>query len=220
MKTQVFTLIILAVAMTTMPARAENVSVGIKAGTLGLGVELSMPLGMNNLNGRLGFNYYSDEESDTLDGVDYDADVELKTFSAMLDWHPMANGFRLTGGLFYNGNEGSIESTSVGSVDIGGTTFILGPNDKLSGDVDFNTLAPYLGIGYGQAFGHAGRLSFSVDLGVLFQGSPNVSLNAEGPLSGLPGIQAAVDQEEKNIQDDVDNFEYYPVVSLGVSYRY
>jgi len=27
-------------------------------------------------------------------------------------------------------------------------------------------------------------------------------------------------KEEKDIQDDLDNFKYYPVLAMGVSYRF
>jgi hypothetical protein len=202
------------------PLYAKNVSVGINAGTLGLGMELSAPFGTSNMIGRVGFNYYIRDEQDSLDNIDYTSEGALKTGLALLDWHPLANGIRVTSGLFYNGNELTIRSTSIGDVDIGDATFVLDPDYRLTGTVDFNSLAPYLGIGYGQSFKGTGQFSFSMDIGVLFQGTPEISLNAEGSLATFPGIQASLNQEEINIQREINKYQYYPVLSIGLSYRY
>ncbi|MEE9342962.1 MAG: hypothetical protein V3V12_04970 [Gammaproteobacteria bacterium] len=200
---------------------AENAAVGIKAGTLGLGVEISTPLPVaDNLNGRFGFNYFQYDRDDTLDGVDYDSDTTLNSFSALLDWHPLGNGFRLSSGLFYNNNDSRIESTTTGRVDIGGVPFVLGPNAKLKGELSFDSLAPYLGVGYGHHFDASKNLSLTMELGILFQGEPEVDLNAEGALAQLPGIQAAIQKEEDDIQADADDFTYFPVFSIGLTYRY
>ena len=206
--------------MTVPPIYAGNVSVGINAGTLGLGIELLAPLGTTNVTGRIGFNYYTSDEQGSLDNIDYHSEGTLKTGFTALDWHPMATGFKVTGGLFYNGNELTIKSTSIGNVNIGGTTFVLDPDDRLTGTIDFSSLAPYLGVGYGQSFKGTGLFSFSMDIGVLFQGTPTISLNAEGSLAALSGIQTALNQEEIDIQNDINEYQYYPVLSVGLSYRY
>lgn len=215
------TLLAMLFACATLNANAENVAVGVKAGSLGFGLEISAPLQVvDNLNGRLGFNYFSHDQDDELDDIDYDTEATLNTLSALLDWHPMGNGFRVSGGLFYNKSDLSIESTTTGLVDIGGTSFPISASDKLKGDAEFDPIAPYLGIGYGHYFGNNGNLSLTADLGVMFQGEPDVSLSAEGALATAPGIQAALQQEEDDIQDDADEFEYFPVISVGLSYRF
>ena len=183
-------------------------------------MELSAPFGTSNLTGRVGFHYYIRDEQDSLDNIDYTSEGTLKTGFAALDWHPMANGIRVTSGLFYNGNTLTIKSTSIGEVDIGDATFILDPDDRLTGTVDFDSLAAYLGMGYGQSFKGTGQFSFSMDIGVLFQGTPEIALNAEGSLATFPGIQTSLNQEEINIQEDINKYKYYPVLSIGLSYRY
>lgn len=214
---------LLAVLIFMMSAhagvQAQEVAAGIKAGTLGIGVEVVTPL-VGNLDGRLGFNYFTYDDSSELTDIDYDIDLTLQTFSALLDWHPVGSGFRLSGGAFYNGNQADVKSSTTGLVDIGNQTFVVGPNDRVTGDVEFRKFAPYLGLGWGHYFGSQSRLSVSFDLGVLFQGSGNIDLRAEGPLATTPGVDAALAQEERKAENEIDDYQYYPVISLGLSYRF
>lgn len=50
--------------------------------------------------------------------------------------------------------------------------------------------------------------------------SLHVRLSSDGPISTDPTFQQNLAIEESNLQNDLDNFEIYPVVALGVSYRF
>lgn len=213
-------LAMLAFALTANTgAQAQEFAAGVKAGTLGFGVEVATSLA-NHLDGRLGFNYFSLDDSSALTDIDYDIDLTLQTFSALLDWHPLGNGFRLTGGAFYNGNEADVTSRTTGNVEIGNQSFVIGPNDRVTGNVDFNKFAPYLGLGWGNYFTGKSWLSVSFDVGVMFQGAGNIDLQAEGPLSSAPGVAAALAQEEREAEKEIEDYEFYPVISLGIAYHF
>jgi len=80
---------------------------------------------------------------------------------------------------------------------------------------------PYAGFGWGNAVGKNKRLGVSFELGVVFQGSPDIELESTGgALSSSPALQAEIAKEEKKIEDDIDDFEYYPVIALGISYKF
>ncbi|MBT5030848.1 MAG: hypothetical protein HOM55_00975, partial [Proteobacteria bacterium] len=61
---------------------------------------------------------------------------------------------------------------------------------------------------------------FKADVGLVYHGNPKVSLSADGLLAGAPLGQALIAQEEAELQDDVDGYEWYPVVGLSVFYRF
>ncbi|ANB01867.1 hypothetical protein [Ectothiorhodospira sp. BSL-9] len=195
-------------------AQAGSFALGAKVGTTGLGLEGTYGLRENvNLRGGLyGFTYSTDvEETD----VDYDADLKLRSAALLADWHPFNGGFRLSAGAYYNGNE--LTGKAQGELDIGDD----GPyQGSLDATIDWRSFAPYLGIGYGNAV-QGGRWSFAFDAGVMFTGSPDVSL--KGRVND-PALQDEFDQdvrrEQEELQDDLDDFKYYPVVSLGVTYRF
>jgi hypothetical protein len=187
--------------------------------TLGLGVEGTAQI-LPKLNARLGMNYFPYTYSAEQDDVDYDIDLNLFSGSALLDWHPFAGVFRISAGLVLNGNKLDMEARPKEPVEIGDIEYDPADVGTLSGEIDFNSVAPYVGIGWGNAVGKDKRWGFVCDLGVVFQGSPDVSLAASGPIASDPTFQEELAREEENLQDDLDVFKYYPVISFGISYKF
>jgi len=210
---------VLALLLFPTTLLAGPTSVTAKLGTLGAGLEVThyfTPV----LSGRLGLNKFSYDFSQADDGIDYDYELDLSTVSALLDWHPAEGSFYLSAGIFNNANELSSVAKPAGSYTIGNTTYPAATVGKLRGQVDFDNPAGYLGIGWGNAYDHTAGLGWAFDLGVLFQGSPEVQLTADSPLAGDPAFQADLAREEKELEDELSNYEYYPVVSFGISYQF
>jgi hypothetical protein len=209
-------------------ARAE-VALGGKAGSLGLGLELTVGLSpqWNARIGANGFNYTDDRRK--AGHLEYDATAKLRTGTALLDWHPGGHGFRLSGGLVYNDTH--IDGTSLvpasGNYDIGGIPVPVSLVGTLSGRIDFDRVVPYLGLGWGNAVSQDRKVGFFVDAGAIFQGRGKVTLTpnipAGSPLNN-PTARAALDillrQEERNVEKDVADYTVYPVVAIGLSYRF
>lgn len=81
-------------------------------------------------------------------------------------------------------------------------------------------MAPYVGIGWGNAFGRSRRWGFVTDLGVAFTGSPDVALSATGTLASDPGFRADLAREEADLEDDLEDFKIYPVFSANLYFRF
>jgi len=200
-------------------AESGRFGVAVKASTLGAGVELITRI-TPNINGRLGGNAFSYDYDGTESNIQYDLELDLRSVSAILDWHPFSGGFRLSGGVLLNNNEVNAVATPTGSYDIGGITYNAAQVGTLSGKIDFNSVAPYAGLGWGNALGKDKRWGLVFDLGVVFQGSPNVNLTANGTSAGDPAFLARLAQEEQELKDELDEYDMYPVVSLGVTYKF
>jgi hypothetical protein len=202
---------------------AGDVHVGLQGGTLGIGLEAGVDLS-DYFALRGGVNYIKFDFDTTIDAIDYTFEPEFFNGSLFLDWHPFAGSFRMTAGAFINNN----------SVDVHGTyrkDLIPEPyNDfrdlvdlvPIKGSVDFNTFAPYAGIGWTSNKADQGW-GVNIDLGVMFQGSPNVSdLYIDDPWgignNGL--VKDFLDQERKAIEDELDRYRYYPVASIAVTYKF
>lgn len=210
------------------PARGE-VAATAKGGTLGAGVELTVgitPL----LNVRLGgnaFNYTDNRRE--VSGIFYDATARLRTASALLDLHPGGGGFRLSAGAIYNDTriDGNSLVPASGFYDIGGTQVPAALVGTLDGQIKFDPVVPYVGLGWGNAVGPGRRVRFSADAGAMFQGKGKVTLTPQIP-AGSPlnnsiaraALQILLDREEADIEKDVADYTVYPVVSIGVSYRF
>lgn len=189
-------------------------SMGIKAGTTGIGVEAVYGLKDKwNVRGALnGLDYGKDFEEA---GIDYDGDLRLRSASLIADWHVFDGTFRISAGAFINGNE--LAGKADGNLDIGNDTY----DARLQADIDWRRFAPYLGIGWGNSM-KGGRLSFSTDLGVMFTGSPTARLTGE-ERTGLidPSVfEEDLRREEADLNDEISDFKYYPVVTVGVNYRF
>jgi hypothetical protein len=76
---------------------------------------------------------------------------------------------------------------------------------------------PYLGIGYGHKPVSKG-FGMTLDLGVAY-GRPRTTYSVP-QIYTLIVTQANIDQEEQNISNKVERYKLYPVVQIGVSYRF
>jgi hypothetical protein len=223
----------LAAALLLSPSSGQaqedsRVALGAKAGTLGAGVELTLGLS-RQIDTRLGFGAYSYSERREASDIEYDGEAKLRNGTAFLDWHPGGRGFRLTGGLVYNDTEirGESLTPESGVYNIGGVPVPASLIGRLEGTIDFDPIVPYAGLGWGNALRGGGPWGFSLDLGVVFQGEGDVTLTPlipEGsPLNDPIARQILalqLEREAQDIEEDIADYDLYPVVSLGVTYRF
>jgi len=188
---------------------------GLKAGTTGFGIEAVYGLSDKwNLRGALnGFSYDTDFEEE---GIDYDADLRLRSASMMVDWHVFDGGFRLSAGAFSNRNK-LVGVAEADDLEIGDNIYAA----RAEVDIDWRRFAPYAGIGWGNSL-KGGRLSFSTDLGVMFTGSPTARLTATERSGAVDpaDFEADVRREEANLNDEISDVKYWPVLTVGVTYRF
>ena len=214
----------------------RGVGIGARISTLGAGLEAVFGL-HERVNLRLQGNLFNYDDSLTEDDISYEGDLKLQTFGALLDIHPFAGGLRLTAGAFQNGNQIDLEARCVTECEVGDLTISsAGPTDnpRIFGRADFKSFAPYFGLGYGNAM-RGSPLHFAFDVGVLLQGSPRLSLDADGTatvtdndtgatttrnLATDPEVQGELQDEARNAEDDAKEFKYYPVISLTIGYRF
>ena len=209
--------VLLMLSAGVVQADDSNFGIGVKAGTLGLGLEGrwdALPI----VDFRLGVNSYDLDTKDTYSGIRYEGSLDLETIYLTANINFPLTPFRITAGLFSNGNELNMVSAVPGDFTIGGDFYTGAEVGTLSTRTSFDDTAPYLGIGLDfELFGKAG-LNF--DLGVLLQGEPTVTLDASGTLVNDPVFQASLAAEQQDLTDDLSNFKAYPVVSLAFVYNF
>ncbi|MDH3700317.1 MAG: hypothetical protein OEU46_03300 [Alphaproteobacteria bacterium] len=195
-----------------------DITVGPTFSTLGIGADVGVRL--NDYIGlRVGGNYLSfDFDVNTTD-LNYTADLTLASIGGTLDIYPFKRVLRLSAGFRYNGNSIDFTATPNGSVTIGGTTFAAADAGNVSGELDFNKFAPYLGVGLEGRF-FDDKFILGTEAGVLFQGRPRFDLRGDGALAGDPTFEASLRQEEAAVEDDLSFFRYYPVVAIYAMLRF
>lgn len=205
----------------TGSAHAEA-GIAATAGSTGYGVHLSVPL-QHNLNARVGANHLNYSHDDSTSDLNYDAKLKLQTVDALLDYFPMNGAFRISVGVAHNSSKVDVKAKpSAASYTLNGTVYSAATAGTIDGKIDFRKMAPYLGIGWGNVTKNQGW-GFSADLGVLFQGSPRTSLANTGCTAGaLICDQLANDvaAENRTLADDVEDLKAFPVLRVGVHYRF
>ena len=204
--------------MGSAHADDSNWGVGVKAGTLGLGVEARWS-GLPWVDLRVGGNAYTYATNQRYASVRYDTELELQTYYLTANFHFPLSPFRFTAGAFSNGNEATMMAAETGDFTLGGQTWTQAQVGTLTGTTTFGSTSPYAGFGIDfELFGKAG-LNF--DLGVLWQGDPEVSLVAVGGTEeGNPAFEAALQAEADAFSSDIGHLKAYPVVSLSFVYNF
>ena len=179
--------------------------------SLGLGGHIVRQI-TPNFNARVGANAFGLGIDIDETEFDYEGDLNLFNVSTLLDVHPFNNsGFRLTAGAIFSDN--NIEGTAdvsdrvadeLGEVEIGGETIDIRDLNieelaTIDADIDINnSVAPYVGIGGGNAVASGKGLGFWWNLGVVFGGSPEAEVSSnvsdDVPASLREEVEAAANR--------------------------
>ena len=213
----------LAVLLGAASAQAADVGIYGTAGTLGLGGGIAANFG-SHLGARLGYTTYEYdvddvEESDlVLNGTE-----EIGGAQALLDWYPFGGGFRISAGAVQNAEVNARAVPVQDTFTFDGVTYSSADVGEARGTAKFDSFAPYLGLGFGRALSQDGRLAFTADVGIAFTGAADVNLTVECAAQAEVLCQQLADDvagEEALLREDAKDYEYWPVLSLGLSFRF
>jgi len=197
-----------------------GVAVGATAGTSGVGLDVQVKLGpIFTLRGSLDRLTWAADES--FDGIDYRGDLAFDTVGGFIDMHPLANGFLISGGAYVGDRDIALSATPAGPVEIGGQTFSPGQVGTLNGAIKLSGVAPFVGLGWDDTFYRSGRWGFRAVAGVAWSDTPEVALTSTGgSLSSDPAFQARLRDESRNITDEADGYGLFPVIQVGLNYKF
>jgi len=209
--------IVLAAAVILIAPQLFAITVTPEVSTLGYGV--SAGFGVTPLFGlRVAAHTGSYSRDLHKENIDYNGKLKLNNGAILLDVYPLASGLRLTGGLFANSDKIDLVSKPAGTITVNGVPYPSAAIGNITGDVKFNKTSPYAGIGWGgKPSGRGFGLTF--DLGVLYQGSPKlrVQANPTNPALVPASFSTNLETERAKTENDIRNYKYYPVVGIGFS---
>jgi hypothetical protein len=213
----------------------SRVGIGVKVSTLGVGVEAATPLA-EKFNVRGGFNMFRYSRAITNNGIQYNAQLQFQSAEAHLDWFPFWGIHVSPGILFYNGNQLTATAAVPGgqTFSAGGTTYESDPATPVTGTgkLNFLRVSPSIMVGVGNLIPRNGRhYSFLFEVGGAYQGSARVALNLAGnvcdttgtfcrAISSDPTVQANIQAQQVKIQNDVNPYRFFPVISMGVGFNF
>lgn len=216
-----------------------GVGVAVRASTLGLGVDAAVRL-HRRLNARVGLNRfsYSRHFEDTDSNITYTGTLSLQSVAAYLDWFPFGGGFHISPGLtISNRNEVGLNATIPAgeTVSVDDVDYLSTASNPIRtvGAITVASTRPVISLGWGNLVPRTRRFSVPFELGVVFQGTPTGRLNFTGTACALngqncrdmatdPTILGHVRNEEARLNDDLGlgALRFYPVLSLGVAFRF
>ena len=226
---------------STAPAQkgrifASSLGVAVKASLLGAGVEVATPITFRT-HVRVGFNAFSYSRGFSDNGVHYNANLSFRSFEAHFDWFPFAGRFHLSPGLVvYNGNQIKANAAVPAGQQftLGGASYTSDSADPITGTgkIGFHQVGPTFLMGWGNLLprGHQ-HFSIPFEFGVLYQGSAKTTLHLTGSacdssrefchnITADPTFQSNVIAQQNKLNNNLSFFEVYPIISLGVGYKF
>ncbi len=162
-----------------------------------------------------------------VDPLDHEGDATLNVGHLLLDWYPRAGRFRITAGALVNLSSMDVTSrctapsgdflNPAGDCEFGFSAFDNSELGEIKTDIEFNTLAPYVGIGWGHRANE--RWAVVADIGVAYTGAPKADMRSTGSCNNSAQCRQQIENEEKELEEELKNLKFYPVVSIGFSYR-
>lgn len=222
------TLVSIATIFTmSSQAQAENEkkpsSAGVNISTLGLGIQANQMV-TDKIAIRGGWNHFDYKKSFSSSGVDYDGKLKLDNYTLVADFYPNTKGsFHYSAGLLFNNNKVNADGKpqAGATFTINGTSYTVSQVQSVNGDASFNSVCPYIGIGWGKPAAK-GNVQFTFEVGAVFEGKPSVNLTANTTLIGpaLTTFQNNLDAQKAKLQDDLNKLQVYPVVTAGVVWSF
>ena len=212
----------LSLIVWALGTNADAQEIFIQAGTQGLGIGGAITI-MQIAGLHADFNAFSFHHDFAVSGIRYKDDVDLRQGGLYFDLFPLhASGFRMTAGVRFNDDH--LTGTSVptnGTYLFEGKQYPALPGEYAVAEARYPTVMPYFGIGYGH-HPWAKGFGFIADLGVAY-GIPEVSYTLSPTLIQRvgPAMSRQIANEGLNeLRGKVSPCRWYPVVQIGVSYRF
>ncbi len=221
----------------------SGLALGVKLGLGGFGFDVATPLVHQYLNLRGGASFLSYTPSTiTTDNLNINGTIKFQNAAAMVDYFPFHGRFRLSGGATIYNNTGLTATLSVPtgqSFTVGGIDYYSepysgnNPAGPIQGTGVFtfggNKIVPRVTIGTGNMIPKKGHFTFESELGFQYFAAPTVQYTftgtgcttfVAGVYSNCGPIKASdVTNEQNNLQNDLTDLRFFPILSFGLSYK-
>jgi len=207
--------------LIALPSLAQQIALQPKVSTLGVGADVVFGVSPH-VNVRLGAQLFSHTRDLEKSDIKYEGDAELRSGNLLLDLYPAAGGFHITGGALFSDNSFTGRSNEDTIIEVNGVGYPVALVGVITAEVTANRIAPYLGFGFGNPLSGGGPWRVTLDVGAVYHGEPQVELTAT-PFLPIPlpaSFERDLAEEERQLQEEVREYKIYPVVSIGVGYRF
>jgi hypothetical protein len=220
--------LVIAALLAPAPAFADrNATIGVNAGTPGLGLSLGLTLGKkvgvrftDQSIGAVSSSFASFVSNVSSSDNAYATAVSVRAVSAFLDYRPFGDNFTFSVGVMQPNIslQAGLVAAGTQTYDIGGNPVVFGAGAAVYGSLKWNQTAPYIGIGY-QPVNLRHHLGIGMDVGAAFIGPPQTTLQASGTFSvNSATLQADLQEEKNSLEQSTRSLDVYPVATVGFYY--
>ena len=214
-------LVFLLSALVPASVRGQQFGFGLKAGSLGPGVDAAYFINdFLTIRGGVGFitsgSFLNDFLPDEIEDVQATSELPSPSFTLGVDVK-IVGPLRVMGGALIQSDDYMAFGELTGESDIGNGTYF--PPGSLDLRLDQRSVMPFLGVGFGDVHGEG--FGVYADVALAFGGAGVVILGASEDLTSIPGFNEDLDLEESRLNEEWGSLkDLYPVVQLGVRYGF
>jgi len=190
---------------------------GVRVSTLGPGIEGIKSINAN-WNARLGVSLlpFQIDRHTTISNLGLDVTTQNRVGGINLQgdffYKPW---FYFTGGVLLDLVQSKVTMNLTDTVQYGDISIYPDQVGTLNARVRPGCMvAPFLGIGLGNPMPVNRKWSFNAELGVIYHGKPDFTMDAEGMLN--PSASA---HNEKALENTFGGYRFYPLFSMQLNYR-
>ena len=207
--------------------------IGFKAGSLGAGGEAALGLS-RHFSLRAGANFFAYNRTFNDKGISYPTAMTLRSGQMTIDWFPFGGSFHISPGVAYDDNRVTARPfVATGqNFTLNGTAYKSG-STPVSGWAygSGKPIAPMLLVGWGNLAHRTKHMIFSVEGGVMYQGTPKISMGLSGNVCDTSGAfcrsilsdataLANVAALQAKLNHNASPYVVYPVFMIGIGYRF
>lgn len=222
----------------------RGVFVDVTVGTQGVGMDVGYSFN-KYLKLRVRSTYIPKyERTDEWSNVSVDSSFESKSCGLILDYHPWGGSFRISAGL----NAAPLKVEADGSLDrdysgyadkvyhLGNYDYRLKGgkiNGHLRGKYEWDTIQPYIGIGWSCSSESKHAWYFTADIGVNIMGKGDLSVSGDSSSIqqadagqgnwhdlDMGQLENSLREEGEDVFEIADKIVVYPVLHFGVGCRF
>jgi len=196
-------------------------SVGVNMGSLGIGANLSLPLG-SDASLRANINKFKYNLNKKYKKVSFKGNLNLLNAGLLIDYFPANNFFRLSVGGYLNKNKvsGTSKFSKSITVKVHNVKRKITDRVKIESEVKFNNISPYVGVGWGNNIQKKGW-NTTLDIGMMYQGLPKITFDTSSKYAITKDrLKKDIKREKARLKRFANKYKFYPVLVVGISYSF
>jgi hypothetical protein len=217
----------------------SGLGVATRFGFGGTGFDIATPLA-TRFNLRAGTDFFNYGTNFQEEGANVGVNLHLRTGHIAVDWFPFGGHLRVSPQFVFGNNDRILATAVIPSgttVTLNGQNYISSYSDPLrgSGRVDFRKASPGFSFGFGNLIPRdRSHFSVPVEMGFFYVGQPSLQVAFTGsacdpnypPSVGCqsvdqdPGFQQNLAAFKARNDHNLSYASFFPIFSVGVSYRF